>query len=105
MRRSWCVAWVCCYLIAACEQVRDYDRAGEWCERVSAFCERHAIALPLGVCRANHAGVLTWQGRWTDAEAELELAVGASPCRAPLWWAMRWCGWASLPPSGAARRG
>ena len=70
-----CVAWACCYLIAACEQVRDYDRAGEWCERVSAFCERHAIALPLGVCRANHAGVLTWQGRWTDAEAELELAV------------------------------
>jgi LuxR family transcriptional regulator, maltose regulon positive regulatory protein len=70
-----CVAWACCYLIAACEQVRDYDRAGEWCERVSEFCERHAIALPLGVCRANHAGVLTWQGRWTDAEAELELAV------------------------------
>jgi len=27
-----CVAWACCYLIAACEQVRDYDRAGEWCE-------------------------------------------------------------------------
>lgn len=70
-----CVAWACCYLIAACEQVRDYDRAGEWCERVNEFCERHAIALPLSVCRAKYAGVLTWQGRWTEAEAELELAT------------------------------
>ncbi|MGH2626629.1 MAG: hypothetical protein ACRDHY_08280 [Anaerolineales bacterium] len=47
-----CVAWACCYLIAACEQVRDYDRAGEWCGRVSEFCERHGIALPLHVCKA-----------------------------------------------------
>jgi LuxR family transcriptional regulator, maltose regulon positive regulatory protein len=28
-----CVAWACCYLIAACEQVRDYDRAGCTCRR------------------------------------------------------------------------
>jgi hypothetical protein len=29
-----CVGWACCYLIGACEQVRDYDRAGQWCVRV-----------------------------------------------------------------------
>jgi LuxR family transcriptional regulator, maltose regulon positive regulatory protein len=70
-----CVAWACCYLIAACEQVRDYDRAGQWCERVSEFCQRHGIALLLSVCKAKYAGVLTWQGRWDEAEVELKLAV------------------------------
>jgi hypothetical protein len=30
----------CCYLIRACEQVRDYDRAAQWCQRVREFCER-----------------------------------------------------------------
>jgi LuxR family transcriptional regulator, maltose regulon positive regulatory protein len=80
-----CVAWACCYLIAACEQVRDYDRAGEWCGRVSEFCERHDIALPLHVCKAKYAGVLTWQGRWDEAEAELHDAVdGLSAARPPL---------------------
>lgn len=80
-----CVAWACCYLIAACEQVRDYDRAGEWCGRVSDFCERHGIALPLNVCRAKYAGVLTWQGRWAEAEAELQQAAeGIAAARPPM---------------------
>jgi len=80
-----CVAWACCYLIAACEQVRDYDRAGEWCERVGEFCERHGIALPLSVCKAKYAGVLTWQGRWQEAEDELRSAAdGLAASRPPL---------------------
>lgn len=80
-----CVAWACCYLIAACEQVRDYDRAGEWCERVTEFCEGYGIALPLSVCRAKYAGVLTWQGRWDEAEEELRAAAdGLAASRPPL---------------------
>ena len=43
-----CVAWACCYLIAACERIRDVDRAGQWCTRVGEFCERHGIGLMLG---------------------------------------------------------
>jgi LuxR family maltose regulon positive regulatory protein len=80
-----CVAWACCYLIAACEQVRDYDRAGEWCERVGEFCERHGIALPLSVCKAKYAGVLIWQGRWEEAEGTLRSAAeGLAASRPPL---------------------
>jgi LuxR family transcriptional regulator, maltose regulon positive regulatory protein len=80
-----CVAWACCYLIAACEQVRDYDRAGEWCERVSEFCERHGIALPLSVCKAKYAGVLIWQGRWEEADSTLQSAAeGLAASRPPL---------------------
>jgi LuxR family maltose regulon positive regulatory protein len=44
----FCVGWACCYLISACERVRDYDRAGEWCGRVGEFCERHGIGNLLG---------------------------------------------------------
>lgn len=70
-----CVGWACCYLIGACEQVRDYDRAGQWCVRVGEFCERHGISSLLNVCRAKYAAVLTWQGRWAEAEDELTSAT------------------------------
>jgi DNA-binding CsgD family transcriptional regulator len=80
-----CVAWACCYLISACEQVRDYDRAGQWCRRVGEFCERHGIDLLLGICRAKYAGVLTWQGRWEEAESEVTRAAeGLVASRPPL---------------------
>jgi LuxR family transcriptional regulator, maltose regulon positive regulatory protein len=70
-----CVAWSCCYLIAACEQVRDYDRAGQWCERIGEFCRRYDIGLMVGICRAKYAGVLTRQGRWDEAESELTVTA------------------------------
>lgn len=71
-KNLFCVGWACCYLISACERVRDYDRAGQWCGRVGAFCERHGIGNLLGVCRTHYAGVLMWQGRWEEAESELK---------------------------------
>jgi DNA-binding NarL/FixJ family response regulator len=73
-KNLFCVGWACCYLISACERVRDYDRAGQWCGRVGEFCERHGIGNLLGVCRTHYAGVLTWQGRWAEAESELRSA-------------------------------
>lgn len=80
-----CVGWACCYLIYACEYVRDYDRAKQWCDRVSDFCARHDIAPLLGVCRTHHAAVLTWQGEWDAAEAELNSAIeGLTATRPPL---------------------
>src|SRR4029450_3732917 len=33
-RLLYCVAWACCYVISACERVRDYERATQWCGRV-----------------------------------------------------------------------
>jgi DNA-binding NarL/FixJ family response regulator len=79
-----CVAWACCYLISACEQVRDFERAAQWCRQVGEFCERHRIELLLGVCRAKYASVLTWQGRWEEAEREIMLAAeGLAASRPP----------------------
>jgi LuxR family transcriptional regulator, maltose regulon positive regulatory protein len=82
-KNLFCVGWACCYLISACERIRDYERAGEWCGRVGEFCERHGIGNLLGVCRIHHAGVLIWQGRWGEAESELRAASDAFAASRP----------------------
>jgi ATP/maltotriose-dependent transcriptional regulator MalT len=80
----YCVAWACCYTISACERVRDYERASQWCARVGEFCGRHDIFL-LNTCRAHYASVLSWQGRWDEAERQLSAAVeGLESSRPPM---------------------
>jgi DNA-binding NarL/FixJ family response regulator len=83
-RLLFCVAWACCYLISACERVRDYERAAQWCARVGEFCGQHDIFL-LNTCRAHYASVLSWQGRWDEAESQLTAAVeGLQASRPPM---------------------
>jgi LuxR family maltose regulon positive regulatory protein len=83
-RLLYCVAWACCYLISACERVRDYERAAQWCARVGDFCGQHDIFL-LNTCRAHYASVLSWQGRWNEAESQLSAAVeGLQASRPPM---------------------
>ena len=43
--------WTCCYLIGACERVRDFGRAAQWCREVEAFSRRLDIRFVTGVCR------------------------------------------------------
>ena len=81
-RLLYCVAWACCYLISACERVRDFERASQWCARVGEFCSQHEIFL-LNTCRAHYASVLSWQGRWEEAESELTAAVGGLQASRP----------------------
>jgi LuxR family maltose regulon positive regulatory protein len=81
-RLLYCVAWACCYLISACERVRDYERATQWCTRVGDFCSEHDIFL-LNICRAHYASVLSWQGRWDEAENQLSAAVGGLEASRP----------------------
>jgi ATP/maltotriose-dependent transcriptional regulator MalT len=73
----------CCHVVTACELVRDFARAAEWCDRVQEFSARVSWSVLSSVCRTQHAGVLMWSGAWSEAEAELELAIrqlaGARP--------------------------
>ena len=69
------IAHSCCYLIFACERVRDFDRAGQWCERLAVFCERYGSKPLFSVCRTHYAGVLMFRGLWPQAEEELRLAA------------------------------
>jgi ATP/maltotriose-dependent transcriptional regulator MalT len=66
---------VCCYLIYACKRVRDFDRAGQWCERVKAIAERWSDRQMFATCRVHYADVLVWRGAWAEAESELERAA------------------------------
>ena len=80
----YCVAWACCYLVSACERVRDYERAAQWCTRVGEFCGQHDIFL-LNTCRAHYASVLSWQGHWDEAESQLSAALeGLQASRPPM---------------------
>ena len=69
------IAHSCCYLIFACERVHDFDRAGQWCERLAEFCERYGSKPLFSVCRTHYADVLMFRGLWPQAEEELRLAA------------------------------
>jgi LuxR family maltose regulon positive regulatory protein len=64
-----------CYLIAACDRVRDYDRAVQWCTRLKAFCEKWGLHPLFAVCRTQYASVCMWRGTWLEAEQELTAAT------------------------------
>jgi LuxR family transcriptional regulator, maltose regulon positive regulatory protein len=77
--------WTCCILLIACERVRDYERAAEWCSRVEEYGRRMRINFVTGACRAHYGTVLTWQGRWQEAERELTEATEHLVATRPTW--------------------
>jgi len=80
-----CVGWTCCYLISACESVRDYDRAAQWSAQVERYAARTRIRFLRGVCRAHHGVVLTWRGRLEEADVALTGAVRELSATRPFW--------------------
>lgn len=64
-------AWTCCFLVTACEAVRDFPRAVEWCDQIRDFAERYGSSYMLGFCRAHYAAVHLWRGDWEGAESDL----------------------------------
>ena len=74
MRNPVAIGLACCYLISACDRIRDYDRAVQWCARLRAFCEQWEFRVLFAVCRTQYAAVCMWRGAWGEAERELEAA-------------------------------
>jgi DNA-binding NarL/FixJ family response regulator len=64
----------CCYMINACERVRDYDRAVQWCTRLKAFSAKWGLRPLFAVCRTQYASICMWRGTWLEAEEELSAA-------------------------------
>jgi ATP/maltotriose-dependent transcriptional regulator MalT len=83
MSQLWAVGRACCYVITACERVRDLDRATQWSEHMLEFAERWRIPHLFAVCRAHYAGVLVWRGTWSEAEAEFDAAIQTLTHRRP----------------------
>jgi DNA-binding CsgD family transcriptional regulator len=65
------IGFSCCYLIFACERVRDLERAGQWCERMAGMAAGWNITPLRAVCRAHYGTVLMLRGEWERAEVEL----------------------------------
>lgn len=69
------IGLACCYMIAACDRVRDYDRAVQWCTRLKAFCAKWGLRPLFAVCRTQYASICMWRGTWLEAEQELASAT------------------------------
>jgi class 3 adenylate cyclase len=65
---------VYCLMIAICQQLADYSRAGEWTEAARRWCDRQAIAGFPGICRVHRAEILRLRGKWDEAELEARRA-------------------------------
>src|SRR6266545_4563250 len=76
--------WTFCFLLNACERVRDYERAAEWCRKVEEFSRAMKTNFVTLACRAHYGAVLTWHGQWREAERSLTEATGLGAER-PSW--------------------
>ena len=65
----------CCFLIDACERIRDYERASQWCNNVKEICKKWRFKSMFANCKMKYAGVLILQGKWNEAEEELLSAI------------------------------
>jgi LuxR family maltose regulon positive regulatory protein len=77
--------WTFCFLLNACERVRDYERAAEWCRKVEEFSRRMQTNFVTLACRAHYGAVLTWHGRWPEAERSLSEAAERLGVERPSW--------------------
>ena len=78
-------AWACCLVMSTCEQVRDYDRAAQWCSQIEAFSERMGATFLRGVCRTHYGALRAWHGDWDAAQHELETALVTLGDQRPSW--------------------
>ncbi|HEY9488934.1 MAG TPA: LuxR C-terminal-related transcriptional regulator [Chryseosolibacter sp.] len=65
------ITTTCCFLIDACERIRDYERAGQWCNQVKEICKRWENRAVFASCRTQYASILILRGDWKEAENEL----------------------------------
>jgi class 3 adenylate cyclase len=72
---SYTTAVVYCGIIAACRDLGDFGRAGDWTEAAKRWCDRQAISGFPGVCRVNRAEIMRLRGSWPEAEEEIHRAV------------------------------
>jgi LuxR family maltose regulon positive regulatory protein len=68
------IALAGCYLIGACDRLRDHGRALQWCDRVKEHSRKWGLKPLFAVCRTQYASVCMWRGAWEEAERELTSA-------------------------------
>jgi len=66
----WVASDIYCNTIAACRNLGDYGRAGEWTEEADRWMRRHSVGGYPGVCRVHRAELKRLRGAWSEAEQE-----------------------------------
>jgi ATP/maltotriose-dependent transcriptional regulator MalT len=61
---------VYCNVIAACQELGDLRRAGEWTEALRGWCATQPASVFPGLCRVHRAEVMRLRGAWSEAEQE-----------------------------------
>ena len=84
VRWPWVISSVLCYMMDACDRVRDWDRAEEWFSHVSQLAARWNDREFYAQCRPHYAVVLTWRGAWADAEDQLQRSIDELIARRPM---------------------
>jgi class 3 adenylate cyclase len=63
-----------CNTIAACRNIGDYKRAGQWVEESERWMGRQAVGGYPGICRVHRAELKMLRGLWPEAEQEARQA-------------------------------
>jgi tetratricopeptide (TPR) repeat protein len=64
-----------CNMLAVCDAVSDYQRAGEWSDAAEDWCKQHSDSAYPGVCRITRAELKWLRGDWDAATSDLRRAV------------------------------
>jgi len=57
-----------CSMLASCQMVADFKRAGEWSDAALVWCDATGDSGFPGICRVHRADVFRRRGRWEEAE-------------------------------------
>ena len=79
------IGFACCYVLEACETVRDFERAQQWLEH--AWSADRSLGVPhfAGFCRSHYVAILTWCAKYQAAESEIDSMRAALATIAPAW--------------------
>jgi LuxR family maltose regulon positive regulatory protein len=79
------IGFACCYVLEACETVRDFDRANQWLGHASTALGGLHVPHYASFCRSHYIAVLTWRAKYTEAVAEIEAMRTELAPIAPGW--------------------
>lgn len=67
--------WIYCMMISSFARLTDWQKAGQWTEAATNWCNRQAINGFPGVCRVHRAEIMRLRGALSEAEDEARTAA------------------------------